>query len=75
MGPGSFHVKCDAGLRVPRLFAVAAVFGQPLTGDVAEALRADHAPPGIRVTNKSGKDCKRAGGECKTDSLAAGLLY
>jgi len=54
MGPGSFHVKCDAGLRVPRLLAVVAVFGQPLAGNVAEALRADHAPPGIRVNNKSG---------------------
>ena len=27
MCPGSFHVRCDAGLRVPWLLAVAAVFG------------------------------------------------
>jgi len=39
--------QSDVGVRVPRLLAVAAVFGQPLAGDGDDALGADHTPPAV----------------------------
>ncbi len=44
--PRLFHVECDPEVRVPRLLVVPAVFGQPIEGDGADALCADHSPPG-----------------------------
>ena len=42
--PRLLACQCDAGLRVPRLLAIAAVFGQQLAGDDVDALFAAHAP-------------------------------